>query len=48
MNCTVFESVAPATIETGESTVALFAGVQMVTEGDVLFNVQDGLDPLVK
>ena len=47
MVCTGLESLVPATMCTGELTVALFAGVQMVTEGDVLFSVHGGVDELV-
>ena len=47
MVCTGLESVLPATICTGELTVALFAGVQMVTDGEVLFSVHGGVDELV-
>jgi hypothetical protein len=33
-------SVVPATTFTGELTLALFAGLQMVTDGEVVLSVQ--------
>src|SRR5438105_7445523 len=39
MNCTVLLSVVPATMCTGEVTVAFAVGVQMVTEGETVLRV---------
>ena len=39
MNCTVWLSVVPATICTGEVTVEFAVGVQMVTEGETVLRV---------
>ena len=39
MNCTVLLSVVPATMCTGEVTVAFAVGVQMVTEGETVLSV---------
>src|SRR5438270_300968 len=43
MKCTVRESVAPALICTGEVTVALSLGAQMVTDGLTVLSVQEAV-----
>jgi hypothetical protein len=40
---TGFESVVPALTVTGDVTVALLSGVQIVTEGDAVFRVHGGV-----